>query len=178
MKSRFRVEKMKKIFAVGTVILALCGPANAATVSLQSQDEIRLKLSNVSGTSLDFALDDGLSGYANFGGYVKWSTREDGRRDEDGPWSACLECGYEGGSWNLSTYGKRGTTINLDFGGTKDTVYVWTRATWGQGNLTYTVPSSDTVSAVPVPAAGFLLITALGGLTALTRRRRKSARIG
>jgi len=49
-----------------------------------------LQFNNVSGTVLNFALTDGLSGYANFGGYVKWSTREDGRQDQDGPWGVCL----------------------------------------------------------------------------------------
>lgn len=166
---------MKKVFSVGAVILAFCVPAHATTVSLQSQDEIRLQFNNVSGTVLNFALPDGLSGYANFGGYVKWSTREDGRKDQDGPWGMCLECGYAGGSWSLATDGKLQTSINLDFGSSIETVFVWTRATYGAGNVTYPAPSIEGLSPVPVPAAGLLLVTALGGLAALVRRRRPLA---
>ena len=198
-----------KAFAVA--FLAVSG-ASAATVEMSGNQDRVYTLENVSDATLSFSVPM-TGGYQNFGGYVKWSTREDGRKHDDGPWGSCLECGYDGGSWSVEynpweivrprgqvdqghgtdpSRPGRGNQVDfsgtfstadlfVDFGDVRDTVYLWVNPTHGSGsvNLTSTggAASSGTAGAgssvapVPLPAGGWLLLSALGAAVALRRRR-------
>lgn len=176
--------------------------ASAATVTMSGNDAHMFTLHNVSQTSLSFAVPPS-DGYANFGGYVKWSTREDGRQDSDGPWGTCLECGYSAGAWSVvndpwqaandkaafakgSRQASKGTKngkpfqaeidtsseqLSIDFGDTRETVYLWVRPTYGTGTVRFAETAASEISAVPLPAGAWLLITALGAIGLMRRRK-------
>ncbi|ARC88462.1 VPLPA-CTERM sorting domain-containing protein [Rhodovulum sp. MB263] len=174
---------MKPVLAAAALAatFAMGGAASAATITLDGSKEIRLTLNDISDLSLSFSIDDSAVGYTNWGGYIKWSTREDGRQDWDGTWGDCLECGYAGGDWALSydPYSGSNTTstdLKLDFGKTLETVYVWIRPTYGKGSVSYEDGSAggSDIAPVPLPAGGLLLLSALGAAALL--RNRQSAR--
>lgn len=171
---------MKRVLAAAALAatFAFGGAASAATIVLDGSKEIRLTLNDVSDLALSFSLDDAAAGYTNWGGYIKWSSREDGRQDWDGPWVTCLECGYDGGGWALSHWAnKTSTDLKLDFGKTLKTVYVWIRPTHGKGSVSYEDGSAGApdIAPVPLPAGGLLLVSALGAALLLRKRGRKAA---
>ena len=166
---------MTRILATALVLSAAVAAtaAPAATVSLSQNQDLRVELHDVSSAAFDFALPD-VAGYVNNGGYLKWSTRADGRQDGDGPWGDCLECGYSAGGWSLASDGSKATTVTVDFGSLLPTAYVWVRATYGQGAVFYAdavAPPAPAVGAVPVPSAVVLLLGGLGVLAGVSRRR-------
>ncbi len=172
-----------KFPGLAALLLATALPAQALTVtSMSGNDELRYTVSDSSTTTLTFDLAES-AGYVNFGGYVKWSTLENGRRDGEGAYGTCYECGYYGGNWSLATYMADNKTLTLDFGETLDTVYVWVRATYGQGSVSYgsaptiaatSAASSVAVAPVPLPAAGVLLVGALAAMGFGFGRRRSA----
>ncbi|MBL3565670.1 hypothetical protein JMM59_11735 [Rhodovulum sulfidophilum] len=189
---------MKRVLAAAALAatFAFGGAASAATIVLDGSKEIRLTLNDVSDLALSFSLDDAAAGYTNWGGYIKWSSREDGRKDRDKSSKACLECGYSGGDWKLkydpysdpnnpysdpnkisSEPNKTSTDLKLDFGKTLKTVYVWIRPTWGKGSVSYEDGSAGApdIAPVPLPAGGLLLISGLGAALLLRKRGRKAA---
>lgn len=174
--------------------------ASAATVNMAGGADQVFTLHNVRDTSLSFAAPLSDS-YANFGGYVRWSTRADGRQDSDGPWGTCLECGYFAGGWDVvndpwkasndkaahvtgNGQGSNGNTngkpfqaesdisseqLFIDFGDTRETVYLWVRPTYGAGSVSYV--GNPSMPPVPLPAGGLLLVTAIGAIALLRRRK-------
>ncbi|HEY0213143.1 MAG TPA: VPLPA-CTERM sorting domain-containing protein [Paenirhodobacter sp.] len=188
MISKFSVGIAAALAAMGAV-----GAASAATVDLSANDTQLITLHDVSKADLSFALNTASGGYSNYGGYIKWSTKADGRQDWDGPFGTCYECGYAGGAWSLAfnpwdvLNSTTGADVTLDFGSTLETVYVWVRATYGAGSVGVaddtsargngaaetigaTAARSDSIPVVPLPAAGVLLVSALAAV-ALMRRR-------
>ncbi|RWR29365.1 VPLPA-CTERM sorting domain-containing protein [Sinirhodobacter populi] len=203
--------KYRVTTAVAAALAAagFAGAVSAATVDLAANETQLITLHNVSSADLSFAIAATGNSYTNYGGYIKWSTRADGRQDQDGPWGTCYECGYAGGSWDLAynpwnvAGSNTGAAVSLDFGGVLDTIYVWVRATYGAGVLSYaeneagneagrgvaggswdiaddaagvadgaTGPVGEAdLPAVPLPAAGLLLASALAGMAALRRRK-------
>ncbi|WP_112314864.1 VPLPA-CTERM sorting domain-containing protein [Rhodovulum viride] len=177
---------MRPVLAAAALaaIFALGGAASAATIVLDGSKDIRLTLNDVSNVVLSFSIDASAASYTNSGGYIKWSTREDGRQDADGPWGTCLECGYSGGDWAMSydPYSSSNTLssdLKLDFGKTLESVYVWIRPTYGTGTVSYDDGSQGApdIAAVPLPAGGLLLISALGA-AALLRQRQRARKAG
>ena len=176
----------KVIPGTAAAIAALCllSPATAATVDLSANEWQIVTLHDVSSATLDFTLASGGSSYINYGGYIKWSTRSDGRQTGDGPWGTCYDCGYAGGGWDLSynPWNLAGSTtskaVTVDFGGTQESVYLYIRATYGAGLLSYAEaaptaepePAQPDLPAVPLPAGGVLLVSALA-LAAMGRRK-------
>ncbi|MBK5923959.1 hypothetical protein CCR90_09280 [Rhodovulum sulfidophilum] len=177
---------MKRVFAAVALAatFAFGGAVSAATIVLDGSKDIRLNLNDVSDLALSFSLDDAAASYTNWGGTIKWSTREDGRTDSDGPWDPCLDCGYDGGGWDLSydpysVSNKTSTDLKLDFGKTLKTVYVWIHPTYGngKGSVSYEDGSAGApdIAPVPLPAGGLLLVSALGAALLLRKRGRKAA---
>ena len=197
--------------ALAAAILAISG-ASAATVEMSGAEDRVFRLDNVTGATLSFAVPM-TGGYANFGGYVKWSSREDGRKDESGPWGTCLECGYDGGEWDLAYNpweirdmrgvvgrgrgdgptqpGRSGrqpvpetpssSDLFIYFGGERERVLLWVRPTHGEGSVSLAASAAPDGNAaasmppVPLPAGGWLLLTALGGVALLRRRMTRRA---
>lgn len=187
------------IFAAG---LFAGSTAAASTVTMSGNESHMFTLHNVSSASLTFSVPPS-DGYANFGGYMKWSTREDGRQDSDGPGATCLECGYSAGGWSVvndpwqasndkaafamgNGQASKGTKngkpfkaeidtsseqLSIDFGDTRETVYLWVRPTHGTGTVRFAETSASEISAVPLPAGAWLLITALGAIGLMRRRK-------
>jgi|AntRauTorckE5430_2_1112549.scaffolds.fasta_scaffold46796_2 hypothetical protein len=93
---------MKRLtcFAAVTAALFAASGASAATVPLSGIESQRIILHDVKDVSLSFAVPT-TGGSANFGGYVIWSSREDGWTDDAGSWGTCLECGYPAGWWDI-----------------------------------------------------------------------------
>lgn len=175
--------KITTAVAAALAAVGLAGAVSAATVDLAANETQLITLQNVSSANLSFAIAAAGDSYTNYGGYIKWSTRADGRQDQEGLWGTCYECGYTGGSWGLAynpwnlSGNSTDATVALDFGGVLDTVYVWVRATYGAGSLSYAeneagrgVTDTD-LPAVPLPAAGLLLASALAGMAVLRRRK-------
>ncbi len=184
--------------------------ASAATVTLSQKQDHLITLHDVDRAALSFAAPT-TGGYANFGGYLKWSTREDGRRQDDGAWGTCLECGYTAGAWHVAynPWNEKSASredIVVDFGEMRDTVFLWIKTTHGAGSMdlaasdpvTFPVLSpvddgsvspdrtetglllpgslsgsvaSDAaaLTAVPLPAGMWLLLSSLGAIAFLRR---------
>ncbi|MBL3560505.1 VPLPA-CTERM sorting domain-containing protein [Rhodovulum sulfidophilum] len=172
---------MKRVLAAVALAatFAFGGAASAATIVLDGQTDIRLTLNDVSDLALSFSLDDAAASSMQSGGYVMWSSREDGLKDGAGPWGTCLNCGYDGGEWKLSRWeNKTSTDLKLDFGKTLKTVYVWIRETdGGKVSVSYEDGSAGApdIAPVPLPAGGLLLVSALGAALLLRKRGRKAA---
>lgn len=184
--------------------------ASAATVQISGNESRLFTLNNVSDATLSFSVPT-TEGYENFGGAVKWSSREDGRQDGDSPGQTCLWCGYDAGSWKVEynpweivrprgvvNSGRgtdpsrpgRGNQVNssgtssssdlfIDFGDTRETVYLCVNPTYGRGSVSleqtraadFAQSSAAEISAVPLPAGAWLLITALGAIALIRRRK-------
>lgn len=190
---------MKSALSAAALCAALFASedASAATIALAQNESLMITLNGVDSSTLSFAVPK-TDSYTNFGGYIRWSTRQDGRKDDDGPWGACLECGYSGGGWSVfhdpwssatlaatdlrpvrPTRANRrnadakipGDALFIDFGETRETVYLWVKSTHGAGSVSYDDPASAAMPAVPLPAGGVLLATAFGVFALLRRRK-------
>ena len=65
--------------------------------------------------------------------------------------------------------------IFIDFDGRGDTVFVWLNTKSGNGTVNYTATRASAEAApltpVPLPAGAWLLITAIGAIAMLRRRK-------
>lgn len=170
--------------AIAVAFLAVTG-ASAATVDMSANGDRIFTLNDVTDATLSFSVPT-TGKWEGFGGTVKWSTREDGPRDDDGPWGKCLECGYFGGTWNVYSspwIGAKNSASEMfvDFGDARETVFLWVNPTHGTGSVTLTstggsassgtAGAGSSVAPVPLPAGGWLLLSALGAAVALRHRK-------
>ncbi len=172
---------------MATAALAvLAGGAQAATCTFGSDPST----SDVVSSTACIGANDHPSGLlaasdiANLGGFSDWSLVGKSDASETSPYFAIVDFGATSGTWKIPNP-DAGKTYALSLkAGNSFAAYVlsgfsgdWTTnaLTNSKGepqDLSNAVLFSRGVSAIPLPAAGWLMIAGLGGLAAVGRRRR------
>jgi hypothetical protein len=190
----FTMKRLTCSAAVTAALFAASG-ASAATVPLSGVEnltgvESKIELHRVEDVRLSFS----STSNADFRGVVTWSTSRDRSS------ITFTENFLDDGTWrvsNNSAQNRRGADesgdlvhgaarvgpvndptaneIFIDFDGRGDTVFVWLNTKSGNGTVNYTATRASAEAApltpVPLPAGAWLLITAIGAIAMLRRRK-------
>lgn len=135
--------------AIGVGLGAIITPAFALTLNPNTRHDFLF-----TGDVLELHFrPESITDYSySAGGVIQWSESE----------AVCNWCGNYAGQWQLSHY-QNSHTVKIYFG--ELLTNIWLRL-----HPTHGVSVVDVPAAVPIPAAGVLLLAGLGALAAVRRR--------